>query len=279
MNRKKRKILGGILKYGFLLFVCTFVLVPVTWLLVTSLKTYSNVISYPPKWIPQPIVFYNYIKVVLTPYISRYFFNSAIVSFSTILVTIILASHIAYATARIKFKYNNIVLFGVLVTSMIPGICILPALYIMSIQLDLYDTYLILVLVLAAKEIPLITWVMKGFFDSLPKEIEEAAMLDGCSILQTFYRIVVPLSQPGFVASAILIFIAVWNDWLITSSLTISVGMRNVNVGLYNYVTDLGVEWGRFSAYIMFSIIPVIVVFLLLQTRFIEGLTAGAKKG
>jgi len=162
---------------------------------------------------------------------------------------------------------------------MIPGICILPALYVMSIQLDLYDTYLILVLVLAAWQIPIITWVMKGFFDSLPKEIEEAAMIDGCSRLQTFYRIVLPLCQPGLAASAILVFIFVWNDWLIASSLTISIGMRTVNVGLYNYVTDLGIQWGRFSAYTIFSIVPVIVLFLLLQSRFIEGLTAGAQKG
>lgn len=279
MNRKKQDILEGILKYVFLLFACAFVLVPIIWFLVTSLKTYSDVISYPPKWIPQPIVLYNYIKVALTPYVLRYFYNSIIVSFSTILVTIILASHIAYATSRIKFKYSNIILFGILATSMIPGICILPALYVMSIQLDLYDTYLILVLVLAAWQIPIITWVMKGFFDSLPKEIEEAAMIDGCSRLQTFYRIVLPLCQPGLAASAILVFIYVWNDWLIASSLTISIGMRTVNVGLYNYVTDLGIQWGRFSAYTMFSIVPVIVLFLLLQSRFIEGLTAGAKKG
>jgi len=279
MNRKKQDILEGILKYVFLLFACAFVLVPIIWFLITSLKTYSDVTSYPPKWIPQPIVFYNYIKVALTPYVSRYFYNSIIVSFSTILVTIILASHIAYATSRIKFKYSNIILFGILATSMIPGICILPALYVMSIQLDLYDTYLILVLVLAAWQIPIITWVMKGFFDSLPKEIEEAAMIDGCSRLQTFYRIVLPLCQPGLAASAILVFIFVWNDWLIASSLTISIGMRTVNVGLYNYVTDLGIQWGRFSAYTIFSIVPVIVLFLLLQSRFIEGLTAGAQKG
>ena len=119
MNRKKQDILEGILKYVFLLFACAFVLVPIIWFLVTSLKTYSDVISYPPKWIPQPIVLYNYIKVALTPYILRYFFNSMIVSFTTILVTIILASHIAYATSRIKFKYSNIILFGILATSMI----------------------------------------------------------------------------------------------------------------------------------------------------------------
>lgn len=279
MNRKKREILGGILKYVFLLFVCAFVLVPIIWFLVTSFKPYSNVISYPPKWIPQPIVLYNYIKVASTPYVLRYFFNSTIVSISTILITIILASHIAYATSRIKFKYSNIVLFGVLVTSMIPGIAILPALYVMSIQLGLYDTYLILVLVLSASRIPVITWVMKGFFDSLPKEIEEAAMLDGCSRLQTFYRIVFPLCQPGLAASSILVFIYVWNDWLIASSLTISMEMRTVNVGLYNYITDLGIEWGKFSAYTIFSIVPVIVLFLLLRSRFIEGLTAGAQKG
>lgn len=279
MNRKKYDIYGGIISYIFLLLACIFALVPIIWFLVTSFKNYSDIISFPPTWIPKPIVLSNYITVALTPNVVKYFFNSMVVSSSTILITIILASHIAYATSRIKFKYSNIILFGVLATSMIPGICILPALYVMSIQLHLYDTYLVLVLVLSAWQIPIITWVMKGFFDSLPKEIEEAAMIDGCSRLQAFYRVVVPLCQPGLAASAILVFIYVWNDWLIASTLTISLGMRTVNVGLYNYVTDLGIQWGRFSAYTIFSIIPVILIFLFLQSRFIEGLTAGAQKG
>jgi len=279
MNRKKYDVYGGIISYIFLLLACIFALVPIIWFLVTSFKNYSDIISFPPTWIPKPIVLYNYITVALTPNVVKYFFNSMIVSSSTILITIILASYIAYATSRIKFKYSNIILFGILATSMIPGICILPALYVMSIQLNLYDTYLVLVLVLSAWQIPIITWVMKGFFDSLPKEIEEAAMIDGCSRLQAFYRVVVPLCQPGLAASAILVFIYVWNDWLIASTLTISLGMRTVNVGLYNYVTDLGIQWGRFSAYTIFSIIPVIVLFIFLQSRFIEGLTAGAQKG
>lgn len=279
MGYKKRYTIRGLIKYIFLICVCLFVLGPIIWFTVTSLKTSSSIVSYPPKWLPQPITFQNYEKVVSDPHVPRYFLNSTVIALATIALTLILASHISYATSRIKFKYSDITLLGILATSMVPAIAILPALYVMSIRLNLFDSYLVLVLVFSAWQIPVVTWIMKGFIESIPKEIEEAALLDGCSRLQVFYRIVFPVCQPGFAASALLIFIYVWNDWLVPSSLTISLDKRTVPLGLYNYVTDLGIDWGRFTAYTMLLIIPVVVLFLILQSRFIEGLTAGASKG
>jgi ABC-type glycerol-3-phosphate transport system permease component len=268
-----------ILIYATLLTICAFVLVPLAWFVVTSLKTTAMVTAYPPKWIPTPLTGMNYKAVVLGSNMPRYFFNSTVVAIGTIVLTLLLSSLAGYATARFNFRGKNSILFAILATSMIPGIAILPSLYMLSVQLGLHDTYSVLIIVFSAWQIPSVVWIMRGFFESIPRSLDEAALVDGCNLVQCLWRIILPISQPGLAASAILVFVYVWNDWLLAITLTISEKMRLVPVGLYNYIKDLGVEWGKFTAYTILSIVPVIVLFLLLQTRFIEGLTAGAHKG
>jgi multiple sugar transport system permease protein len=140
---------------------------------------------------------------------------------------------------------------------MVPGIAILPVLYLLSIKLNLHDTYIVLILVYSAWQIPMMTWIMRGFFESINPELEEAAMIDGCTRLQAFYRVIFPLSQPGLAASSMLVFIYVWNDWLIAQHLIISENMQLINVGLYSYIRDVGVDWGKFSVYGLLAVIQV----------------------
>lgn len=279
MRAKRTSLLMQILIYATLLTICAFVLVPLAWFVVTSLKTTAMVTAYPPKWIPTPLTGMNYKAVVLGSNMPRYFFNSTVVAIGTIVLTLLLSSLAGYATARFNFRGKNSILFAILATSMIPGIAILPSLYMLSVQLGLHDTYSVLIIVFSAWQIPSVVWIMRGFFESIPRSLDEAALVDGCNLVQCLWRIILPISQPGLAASAILVFVYVWNDWLLAITLTISEKMRLVPVGLYNYIKDLGVEWGKFTAYTILSIVPVIVLFLLLQTRFIEGLTAGAHKG
>ncbi len=279
MRSKGTSVLMQILIYGTLLTICAFVLVPLAWFVVTSLKTTPMVTAYPPNWIPNPVTGMNYKAVVLGSNMPRYFFNSTVVALGTIVLTLLLSSLAGYAAARFNFRGKNLILFAILATSMIPGIAILPSLYMLSVQLELHDTYSVLIIVFSAWQIPSVVWIMRGFFESIPRSLDEAALVDGCNLVQCLWRIILPISQPGLAASAILIFVYVWNDWLLAITLTISEKMRLVPVGLYNYVKDLGVEWGKFTAYTILSIVPVVVLFLLLQTRFIEGLTAGAHKG
>lgn len=279
MGAKSRKIVKDAGSYAFLLVMSAFVLVPLAWFLVTSLKQPADVTAYPPSWIPRPFTLGNYEAVIIGSNLPRYFLNSLIVAAATIVLTLVLASHVGYVAARYKFAFKNSLLFVILATSMVPGISILPALYVLANSLNLNDTYIVLILIYTAWQVPSTIWLMQGFFESVPVEIEEAAMMDGCSRLQAFYRVVVPICQPGLAAATIMIFLFVWNDWLIAMALTVSENMRVLPVGLYNYIKDLGVQWGKFSAYTIISVIPVITIFLLLQTRFIEGLTAGARKG
>lgn len=268
-----------ILIYILLVFACLVVSLPIFWYISTSLKPYVKTIAYPPKWIPDPITFENFRFLLTKSNAPKYILNSLSVCFFTIICTLILASHMAFAFSRYQFKGKNVLMFCILMTSMIPGICIITSMYIISVKLNLHDTYHLLIIVFTAGQIPTQVWLLKGFFDKVPVELEESARLDGVTTLGSFYRILFPLSLPGIAAGAILIFVNVWNDWLISSTLTISESMRMVNVGLFDYIKDLGVDWGKFTAYSLISIFPIIVLFLSMQKYFIQGLTAGATKG
>ncbi|MDD5013794.1 MAG: carbohydrate ABC transporter permease [Atribacterota bacterium] len=277
--KHKHSSLLNFFTYLFILLVSAFVLAPLLWFLVTSLKPTADVLAFPPRLIPRSVTFEHYSTIIFGSNASTYFKNSLFVAVSTILLTLIIASHMGYAAARFKFIGKNYILFGLLATSMIPGIAILPVLYLLSMKLNLNDTHIVLILVYSAWQIPIVTWIMRAFFESINPELEEAARIDGCTRMQAFYRVILPLSQPGLAASSILVFIYVWYDWLVAQYLTISENMQLVNVGLYSYIRDTGVEWGKFTAYSILTIIPVIALFLILQTRFIEGLTAGGVKG
>lgn len=252
---------------------------PVLWGLSTSLKEKGDVVSYPPRWIPNPITFRNFSIVLKETTMPRYFFNSLVVSFITVVITLLIAAHAGYALARFGFPRKELLAFGILATSMIPGISILVPLYYLAAKAKVYDTYGILILVFTAWQMPTVMWLLKGFFEGIPKEIEEAALIDGCTPWNTFYRIVLPLAKPGLAAAGLLTFIYVWNDFLIAFTLTVSGSRRLLAVGLYQYISQYGIEWGELMASVMMALLPIIILFLLLQRAFISGLTAGATKG
>jgi multiple sugar transport system permease protein len=274
-----RRRLMHIARHFALLVACAVALVPLIWGVVTSLKEDDKVFAYPPEWIPSPVTFAHYKDVLLGSSLPHFFINSTIVTTLTILITLVLAMHMAYAAARINFRGKNALLFVLLASSMVPGIAILTPLYLLSVKTGLYDTHAGLVLVYSAWQVPTVVWLLRGFIANIPVELEEAAMLDGCSRLRAFYLITLPALQPGLAAAAVLVFVAVWNDFLIATALTISEDMRLIQVGLYRYIADVGVEWGRFLAYGLLALAPILVAFVLLQRRFISGLTMGAVKG
>ena len=261
-----------------LLIASVWALFPIVWGLGTSLKTESMAVSYPPQWIPKPVTFKNYIDIITKTPTLTYIKNSIIVGFGTILVALFIAVHASYAAVRIHFPLKNVIMWIILTCSMIPGISILPGLYIVSQLSGLHDTYTVLILVYATWRLPLAIWIIKNFFESIPKELEEAAVIDGCSRLQAMYRITLPLALPGLAASALMIFVYVWNDFIFSSTLTISPDMRTIQVGLYQFWGDVGVEWARFTGYTILGSFPVILLFLYLQKWFVAGLTAGAVK-
>ena len=280
--RKKansREVFLKILTYCVLVICATFTLIPILWAISTSLKPEELIVQYPPKWIPSEITLDNYVKVIFMSNFLTYFFNSIKVACISILASMFISAHAAYAASRFNFKGKKQLLFIILMTSMIPGIAVLIPLYLTSVKVGLYNTFTVMILIYTAWRTPLLVWVLKGFFDTIPKEIEEAARVDGCSPLRTFYQLILPISQAGLAAGALLSAVYVWNDFLIAFSFTTKDELRLLSVGLYNYITQYGIQWGQLMSAVIISLLPVVILFICLQSRFVDGLSAGAVKG
>lgn len=280
LHRKRvRETLITTALYGILVIASLMALGPILWGLTTSLKTSPGVVAVPPQWFPSPVTLENYRLVLLNSSLPRCFLNSLFVALCGVVLTLGVACHAGYAAARFEFPGKNGILLVILATAMIPGISIMAPLYVVATRVGLHDTYWILILIYSAWQVPSIVWLIRGFFESVPRDLEEAAMIDGCSRLRAFYQIVLPIAQPGLAAAAILVFVYIWNDFLIGTAFTISETVRPMQVGLYLFIRDVGVEWGRFMAYTMIGLIPILILFAFLQKRFIQGLAAGATKG
>lgn len=274
-----RRLAGAALTNGALIIACLVALAPILWGLSTSFKPPVDVVAFPPRWIPEGLYWDNYLSGFLTAKFQRYLLNSVIVVGGAMLLSLVLAAHAAYVVSRKQFTGKNMLLFLVWATIMIPGVSVIVPLYLLAVDVGLYDTYAVLVLVYAAWLVPTLIWLLKGFIDNIPLELEEAAVIDGATQLGAFYRIVLPLLRPGLAAGAVLVFVTIWNDFLLGYSLTLTDNHRLVQVGLYFFVTEIGISWGPLMAATMGSLLPVILAFAILQRSFIHGLTGGAVKG
>jgi len=231
-QRRLRETLVTMATYGTLVTASLVALGPILWGLGTSFKTSPGVVAMPPQWFPSPLTLENYQLILLNSSLPRCFLNSLFVALCGVLLTLAVGCHAGYAAARYEFPGKNGLLLLILATAMIPGISIMAPLYVVAMRVGLHDTYWILILIYSAWQVPSIVWLIRGFFESVPRDLEEAAMIDGCSRLRAFYQIVLPIAQPGLAAAAILVFVYIWNDFLIATAFTISEPMRMMQVGL-----------------------------------------------
>jgi multiple sugar transport system permease protein len=265
--------------YVLLIGVAAIAIGPLLWALSTALKVKTDVEIYPPHWIPHPPTLVNFQTVLMETSVLDQFLNSTFVGIAAVVLSVLIAAHAAYALARFTFPGKNGLAFTILMTSMVPEICILVPLYYLASWTGVYDTYGFLILVYAATQVPTMMWFLKGFFEALPRELDEAAQIDGCTPWTAFYRVILPLAKPGLAAAGLLAFIFVWNDFLIAFTLTISNSRRMLAVGLYQYISQYGVDWANLMAAVILALVPVLVLFAVLQKHFVSGLTAGATKG
>lgn len=272
-------MMSRVMVYALLVCVATIALLPILWGLSTALKTKGDVVTYPPQWVPRPATLRNFAAVLRETSMPRYFANSLLIGLCTVVVTLLVAAHAGFALARFTFPGKQVLAFGILATAMIPGISILVPLYALASKVKLYDSYTILVVVCTSWQVPTTMWLLKGFFEAVPRELDESALIDGCTRWSAFYRVILPLARPGLAAAALLTFIFVWNDFLIAFTLTVSNSRRVIAVGLYQYISQYGIEWGELMAAVVLALLPVLALFLALQRHFISGLTAGAMKG
>lgn len=267
--------LGRLALYAAMLVVALLALLPFAWAFLTSLKVERQVYAFPPQLLPNPATLYNYGQAIGHGLLLA-LFNSAVVSLTTVALVLVAGALAAYPLARMTFRGSQLILFLIIAPMMIPGLVNLVPTYIVMAKLELLDSYHGLILIYWVHSLPLAIWILRGFFQTVPYELEDAAAVDGCSRLRMLWSIVLPLSQPALAAVALLVFLNAWNEFVIASIMTSSSVMRTAQVFLYLTMTDVGVNWGEMMASALAINLPVLALFLLLQRRFIAGLTAGA---
>ena len=268
-----------ILFYVLVTVIIVFNLFPFFWALLSSFRPSSELFST--KLIPNELTVDHYIEVFKDPRFVQSLINSVIVAGSTVLIALGLGSVCAYALGRLPFRFKGPVLYLVLTMTMFPQIAILSGLFVMLRTLDLFNTRQGLVLTYLIFTMPFTIWVMTQYFRSLPKELEEAAYVDGASPLKVFWEILLPLTMPGLVSTGLLAFIAAWNEFLFALTFTITDQMKTVPVVISQFSGASSFEqpWGAIMAASMVVTIPLVVLVMIFQYRIVEGLTAGAVKG
>lgn len=280
-RRLRKERMGKFAMYlGIVLFVA-FCLAPFLWIVSTSLKAPGQLHMKPPEIISWPPFWQNYVEVFHGRPFALNIWNSVVVAGTATGLSLLVGSFAAYALARLKFKGRDFILSMVLAVSMFPGIAIVSPLYLSFSKLGLVNTRMALILPYITFSMPLTIWTLTAFFRELPMELEEAAKMDGCTPIQAFTKVIIPLSAPGVFTCAILVFIFAWNEFLFartfmnnSRSYTVPVAMQ-----LFEGVGDYTIPWGQISAASVIVTLPLIILVLLFQKRIVEGLTAGAVKG
>jgi len=252
------------------------ILFPPVVLFLTSIKTELDALSFPPKWIFKPTL-QNYTEIFEFSPFARYLLNSFIVASLNTGVVLVLGSFAAYSLARFRFKGADDIAFWILSVRMMPPVAAIIPIYIIMRNLRLLDTPWSLVITYLTFNLPFAVWMMRSFFREIPREIEESALVDGCSIFRSFRSIALPLAAPGLAATGILTFIFSWNEFLFALILTGSKAVT-LPVGITGYMKETGINWGYMTAGGALALIPVIVFTILAQKHLVKGLTMGALK-
>jgi multiple sugar transport system permease protein len=275
------RFLSGPVLWAGLVLVSLFALGPFAWIALASIKTDAELYLSPIQYIPSHPTFQNYVDAwtsPLTPF-SRFFANSLWVSSVTMLATIVISTLAGYALARFRFIGKNTLMMVFLASQMFPAVLLIAPLLSQWHKLGLIDTYQALIYSNFPFTVPFTVWMLVGYFDSIPRELEESAMIDGSSRLGALLRIILPLAAPGIAATAIFAFVASWHELIFAMTFTSTTEMRTLSAGMLYMVGQFGVMWGQLGAAVVISLVPVAILFILLQKHLIQGLTAGAIKG
>jgi multiple sugar transport system permease protein len=272
-----------ILRVFGLAFFTLITLFPLYTVVISSIKPLADVRSAF-RWVPSRITFAPYADIWSTIPLARYFLNSLLISLGATVISVFVAILAAYAISRYRFSGRGVFSLLVLSTQMFPGILFLLPLFVIYVNLEralgiqLYGSYAGLIITYLTFALPFSIWMLVGYFDSIPRELEQAAMVDGTTALGALFRVLVPVSMPGIVAVAIFAFITAWGEVLFASVLTDD-ATRTLAVGLRNYAIQSNVYWNQLMAAAIVVSIPVVAGFLALQRYLVQGIAAGGVKG
>lgn len=252
---------------------------PALWILLTSLKTETELIRSPITYLPDAATLDNYRIALSAQPIFRFMLNSFVVATASTALCVLVSALAAYALTRLRLPGRNIILSVLLAVSMFPLISLMVPLYGTMRDVGLLNTYFALILPYAVLSMPVCTLVMASFFQDIPPDLEAAAMIDGCSRVGALFKVVVPLSAPGVFTAAILAFVNAWDEFLLALTLVNRVSMRTLSVGITLYQGEFAFPWPLISAALILAIVPICVLIAVFQERVVGGLTAGGVKG
>jgi len=274
----KRKFFSGIEIYGFLILVSIYAILPFIWMLSTSLKTEAEAFRVPPTWIPIKCTLDAYVSMWTKKHFGIYFLNSTVISLATAVLSTFFGALAGYGFSRFVFKGRKFLIGFFLATQMLPGVLLVGPYFKILSKFGLYDTRTGLVIAFLTICLPFSTWMMKGFIDRVPDALDQAALVDGCSRLGVFFRVILPISAPGMVATIIFAFLLAWGDLLWVICLTSTESMVTVTLGIARTVGEFQIMWPMLMAGALMGGMPAIILYLLLQRLLVQGLTAGAVK-
>jgi multiple sugar transport system permease protein len=265
---------------GAMLIIC----LPGLWIVLSSLRPTVEIMAKPPVWIPHHLSLDAYISMFSglgkggIPVLD-YFRNSLIISVTSTVIAIIVGMAGGYAFARYRFRGKSAMFLGLMLTRTVPGIALSLPLFFVYAHLGIIDTHFGLILAYVALNVPFTIWLIDGFFRQIPKDLSEAAQIDGCTPWQAFWQVEFPLAGPGIASAGIFAFLTSWNEFALASQLTRSVDSKTLPVGLLDYTSEFTIDWRGMCALAVVMIIPALTLTFMVQKHLVSGLTSGAVKG
>ena len=276
MTNRVARAVGTYAILALFAFIAVF---PVTRIFTISLRPSDRLLSTALEFIPDNATLNNYVVLLTETEFLRWMFNSTFVALVVTVTGVALASTSGYALSRYKFAGRGSMLSGLLVTQMFPATMLLLPLYVVLIKLQLLNSYIGIIIIYTATALPFCVWQMKGYYDTIPFSLEEAARIDGCTPWQSFYKVIFPLAAPALVITALFSFMTAWNEFVVANVVLQDVELFTLPLGLKLFQGTMVTQWGLYAAGALLVSIPVVLLFLFLSRYLISGLTLGAVKG
>jgi len=285
MDGSLRKKIGAVTTWVLTFIVMIVICLPGLWVVLTAFRPNGEVLAKPPIWIPENPSLANFAKIfgfgadqVAIP-VPAYFANSLIIALTSTAIALLIGMSGGYAFARYRFKFKNGLFLGLMLSRTVPGIALSLPVFMIWSRIGLIDAKMGLIIVYVALNVPFTIWLIDGFFRQIPKEMSEAAQVDGCTRWQAFWKIEFPLAKSGIASAGIFAFLTSWNEYALASNLTRSTDSKTLPVGLMDFTAQFTIDWAGMSAMAVIIIVPALILTFLVQKHLIAGLTFGGVKG